>query len=184
MIFPKTYNDIELTLVDGKKIFHKKLSQFNFDYYVLIFYPLDFTFVCPTELQAISKLKEKFDELKAAVFFISADSPYSHLTWQTMENGIGQLNFPMISDMKHELSSQFQLFNEETGTVFRSTVILNSSFETVHLSANIDPIGRSTKEILRILRALTSHKENGEICGVDFDEEDIQSLKKVHSCKL
>lgn len=173
MLFPEKVEDYEYECVIDGKLSSIKLSSIKSKYIVIIFYPLDFSFVCPTEIIKFSLLHDDFKDLGATVVFASADSKYSHLNWiwkDKEDGGLGEVKWPMISDINRKLSSQFNLFNEETGTVMRSTVILDRDMKVLHISANIDPIGRSTKEVLRLLKALNSYAEKGEVCMIDFGE--------------
>lgn len=173
MLFPKKIEDHEYDCVNNKEFGKIRLGCIKTKYIVLIFYPLDFTFVCPTEIIRLSSLYDEISSLNATVLFASSDSIFSHLNWikkSQEDGGLGDVKWPMISDITRKLSSQFNLFNEETGTVMRSTVILDNTLKTLHISANIDTIGRSSKEILRLLKALRFNAENGSICPVDFDE--------------
>lgn len=173
MIFPKEIVDHTYQAIVDKKIVDFKLSDVGTKYIVLIFYPLDFTFVCPTEITKLSGMSETFLKEKATVVFASGDSVYSHLAWIESEtNGIGEVKCPMVSDIAHRLSSQFNLYNEETGTVCRSTVIMDKKFNIKHISANIDPIGRSATEILRLVKAMNFNDQHGDICPVDFAGSD------------
>jgi alkyl hydroperoxide reductase subunit AhpC len=172
MLFPEKIVDYEYSSVTNGKISEMRLSDIKTKYLVIIFYPLDFTFVCPTELIKISTMAEDFKKLDASVVFASGDSVYSHLKWSSIavnQGGIGPMKWPMISDINHKLSKQFNLFNKKAGTVMRSTVIIETNdFAVKHISANIDPIGRSVPEILRLLKALIFHNKNGDVCPVDF----------------
>lgn len=174
MIFPAQIVDHEYDAVINKeKKEGFRLSQIQTKYIVLVMYPMDFTFVCPTEIIKFSSMNKQFLDEDATIVFSSGDSVFSHLTWinkKVEDNGIGNICCPMISDLRHKLSSQFNLFNENAGTVMRATVILDNKFNVKHISANIDPIGRSTLETLRLVKAIKFYDEHGEICPVDFQK--------------
>lgn len=172
MIFPKNIEDYKYDCVIDGKITQIQLSEIKTKYVVIIFYPLDFTFVCPTEIRKFSEMHQTFKELNTTILFCSCDSVYSHLEWSKKskdQNGLGGVEWPMISDIKHQLCSQFGLFNEDNGAVRRATVIMKNNFEVLHISVNIDPIGRSTKEILRLIKAIDFYEKNGDICPIDFE---------------
>lgn len=172
MLFPAKIEDFEYDCVIDKKIQKIRINDIKTKYTVIIFYPLDFTFVCPTELTKFSDLYDTFKELNTTILFSSCDSVYSHLAWTNThvnDGGVGNLKWPMISDICHKLSSQFNLYNPETGTNMRATVILDKNKNVMHLSANSNPIGRSTKEVIRLIKALAFHEANGEVCFVDFE---------------
>ncbi|KAI5147967.1 hypothetical protein ENBRE01_0027 [Enteropsectra breve] len=174
MIFPKEVKDLTYKAVVNKEIVDLKLTDVSTKYIALVFYPLDFTFVCPTEIIKISEMYEDFKNTDTSVFFVSGDSVYSHLAWinaKQDEGGIGGINWPMVSDTCFKLSTQFNLYNAEQGTVCRSTVIMDKKLNVKHISANIDPIGRSAKEILRLIRAIDFNQKHGEVCPVDFESK-------------
>jgi alkyl hydroperoxide reductase subunit AhpC len=174
MCFPRTiagcqehqaYDPVSCTI---KNI---RLDQLEARVLVLVFYPLDFTFVCPTELNMISDRSKEFEDRDAVVLFVSTDSPYAHQQWaQTPRDkgGVQGVKWTMVSDMKRELSGHLGLFDEEKGTVRRATVIVGRSLEIKHLSMNHDPIGRSVTEILRLVDAIIFNEDNGEICPAEW----------------
>lgn len=174
MLFPEKIENYEYDCLVGQEFKKIKLGDIKQKYKIIIFYPLDFTFVCPTEILKFSELHEEFEKLDAFVMFSSCDSKYSHLAWvqkPQSENGLGgNLHWPMISDIKHELCKQFNLFNEKTGTVMRSTVILGKNLEVLHMCANVDTVGRSSSEVLRLIKAFKHVEEHGDVCFVDFNE--------------
>jgi peroxiredoxin (alkyl hydroperoxide reductase subunit C) len=169
MIFPEEYIDYEMAAVIDGSIKSLKISEIESNIIILVFYPLDFTFVCPTEIRKLSEMQQEFLDECASILFISGDSVYSHLAWTNFPDGIPDVKWPMISDMGFKLSGQFNLYNEKTGTVMRGTVILNKHRKVVHISANIDPIGRSSIELLRLVKAYRYYLEHGNICPVDFN---------------
>lgn len=171
MIFAPKLIDYEYEALENEKFINIKLSDIKTKYILLIFYPLNFTFVCPTELTRCSQIKDQFIEQNCTVLFVSVDSVYSHLAWTKMPQelgGIGKMEWPMISDINKKLSSQFGLFCEETGTCMRSSVILNNNLEVLHMSVNMDPVGRSSRELIRLLKALNLQASNGQICPMDL----------------
>ena len=174
MLFPEKVDDHEYdALIDGE-IKRFKLSHVKTSYLILIFYPMDFTFVCPTEIICLSDLKEKFLENDTSVAFGSSDSVYAHKSWASAErdqNGVKPVHWPMVSDINRKLAPQFNMFNEETGTCMRATVILDSKLRTRHISAYMDQVGRSSKELLRLIRALTAiDSSEHPICPIDFED--------------
>lgn len=174
MLFPPQIIDHEYDCVINRELKKIRIGEIKTKFTIIVFYPLDFTFVCPTEITKFSDMYDEFAKLDVTILFVSCDSVYSHLAWTSTsrENGgIGEIRWPMVSDICHKLSSQFNLFNAESGTVMRSTVILDKDKRVVHISANIDPIGRSSKEILRLVKALDFHEANGDVCFVDFESK-------------
>jgi len=172
MIFPENIENFKYdALIDGKMT-TMKITDMKSKYIILIFYPLDFTFVCPTEIKKLSEMHDEFKKCGASIIYASGDSIYSHLAWTKLspeENGIGRVKWPMISDKTGLLSKQFNLYDTQKGQVQRGTVILDKDLNVKHLSANSDPIGRSSRELLRLVKAIEFHAVNGEVCPIDFE---------------
>lgn len=167
-------------------------DYFKEKYVILLFYPLDFTFVCPTELIAFSDRYKEFQDLSTEILGISIDSKYAHLAWlQTSreEGGLESLNYPLISDLKRELTLSYNILNEE-GTALRGLFIINKEGILQHATINNLPIGRSVDETLRVLKAIQYNDENpDEVCPANWqpgDEtiiEDWEESKKYFSSK-
>ena len=151
----------------------QKLLQ---NYLVTVFYPYNFTFVCPTELIAFSDAFEDFKKLKANIIGISTDSVHSHLNWLRMprsEGGVAGLKFPLISDSTHTISRQFGFLVEDEqdelfGASLRGLVISNDKGIVKHVQANDAPVGRSVEEALRLIEAFQSVDKNGEVCPANW----------------
>lgn len=167
-------------------------DYFEEKYVILLFYPLDFTFVCPTELIAFSDRYKEFQDLSTEILGISIDSKYAHLAWlQTSrdEGGLETLNYPLISDLKREISISYNVLNDE-GTALRGLFIINKKSIIQHATINNLPIGRSVDETLRVLKAIQYNDENpDEVCPANWqpgDEtiiEDWKESKKYFSSK-
>lgn len=142
----------------------KKVNPFSKKgrWIVLFFYPLDFTFVCPTEIKEFSKNQPDFNKLKADVYGISVDSVYSHKAW--MDHELGKLKFPLLSDINRKVSRDYGVLLEEEGVALRGTFIIDPDgilkYQVVH---HLD-VGRSVKETLRVLQAL----QTGELCPIEW----------------
>jgi peroxiredoxin (alkyl hydroperoxide reductase subunit C) len=136
-------------------------------YVVLFFYPLDFTFVCPTEITAFSDRHKEFKDLNCEILGVSVDSKFSHLAWiQTERNqgGVGDLEYPLVSDLKHEISKAYHVENEE-GIALRGLFIIDPDGVIQHATVNNAPIGRNVDETLRILQAVKYVREHpDEVC--------------------
>jgi len=161
----------EVVLADGK-IDRFDSRSLRGRYAFLLFYPLDFTFVCPTEILAFD---EKIDELRArdcAVVGISVDSPYTHAAWRRTaveDGGIGNIRFPLVSDMSRRIARSYGvLFQEEVA--LRGLFLLDREGVVRHAVVNDQPLGRSVDEALRILDALRFHDEHGEVCPANWSE--------------
>lgn len=128
-----------------------KLSDFRGKWVVLFFYPLDFTFVCPTEIQGFNKLYPEFEKANTVVLGASVDSVFSHKAWT--ENGLGKLSFPLIGDLNRELSQACGILSPQ-GFSNRATFIVNPEGAIESITINSSNVGRSTDETLRTLKAL------------------------------
>lgn len=173
MLFPRTVSETKYQAVVDGMIKEISIQDYAGKYIVVVFYPLDFTFVCPTEINRFSELHKEFKDRDAVVLLVSCDSVYSHLQWSMTPrecNGVQGVYWPMVSDMKRGLCQQFGLFDEENGFSMRSTVILGKDLSVKHLSANFHAIGRSVKEVLRLLDAIAFNDEHGEICVVEWNK--------------
>ena len=138
------------------------------NYLVIIFYPYDFTTVCPTEIIAASELKEKFQSLDADVVFVSTDSVYSHKEWAE-GNLKNKVAWPMLSDFMKELSISLNMLSDD-GASRRGTVIIDKDMKIRHYSYNENRVGRSVKEMIRLVKAIRHVDTKGEMCLVDWDE--------------
>ena len=136
-----------------------KLSDYKGKWVVLFFYPLDFTFVCPTEIQGFNKHYEEFKKLGVEVLSVSTDSVYSHKAW--VENGLGKVAFPMLADTSHQISEAFNVLIPEKGISLRGTFIIDSNGILRSAVVNDLPVGRSVDETLRTVKALQTGKLTG-----------------------
>ena len=152
---------------------NKTISSKDFDgqWYVLYWYPADFTFICPTEIREFEELKEEFEDDGVAVLGCSTDSFFSHKNWfedgETFEDGISH---PVLADTNHSVSTAFGVYEEEHGIAFRATVVVDPEGRIKSLSVNdIDRdeagVGRSAREVLRTVQALQS----GGLCGAEWN---------------
>lgn len=174
MYFPKLVEDVEMPAFINNEIKKIRLSEFKGKkYVVLFFYPLDFTFVCPTELNEISKVYKEFEERDTVVLLISRDSVYSHKAWASVpqeENGVKGCKWPMVSDVAGRLSKQFELYDEENDITKRATVVLNKDLEVYYYCVHHDKIGRSTEELLRVIDAMDNVIKYGETCFMNWSK--------------
>jgi peroxiredoxin (alkyl hydroperoxide reductase subunit C) len=136
------------------------------DKVVVFFYPLDFTFVCPSEIIAFHNRLGEFAECKTKVVAVSVDSHFSHLAWKNMphsKGGIGNVQFPIVSDLNKLISKSYNVLNDD-GISMRGTFIIDEHFVLRHLHVNDLPLGRNVDEVIRILQAIDHHSEYGEVC--------------------
>jgi peroxiredoxin (alkyl hydroperoxide reductase subunit C) len=143
---------------------------------VLFFYPLDFTFVCPTEITAFSDRYHEFADLNAEVLAVSVDSEFSHLAWiQTERNqgGLGDLNYPLVSDLKKEISAAYNVLDPDAGIALRGLFIIDRDGVVQHATINNLSFGRNVDETLRVLQAVQYVQANPEeVCPVDWQPGD------------
>jgi alkyl hydroperoxide reductase subunit AhpC len=148
-----------------------KLSDYRGKYVVLFFYPLDFTFVCPTELVAFSDQIDEFKKRGCEVLAVSVDSKFSHLAWVNTprkEGGIGQVKYPIISDLSKSISRDYGVLLEDAGISLRGLFLIDKQGVLRHALVNDLPLGRSVAEVLRTLDALQHFEENGEVCPANW----------------
>jgi peroxiredoxin 2/4 len=138
-----------------------KISDYKGKWVVLFFYPLDFTFVCPTEIQSFNKHYTEFKKLNAEVVGASTDSVYSHKAW--VESGLGKVQFPLLGDTNHQVSRNFNVLLQDKGIALRGTFIIDPAGVLKSAMVNDLPVGRSVEETLRTLQALQTGKLTG--CG-------------------
>ena len=164
--------DFEAIAVFGQEFKKVKLSDYQHKkYVVLFFYPLDFTFVCPTEIIAFSDRFAEFAELETEILGVSVDSEFAHLAWLQTERdagGLGNLNYPLVSDLKKEISINYNILTDE-GIALRALFILDKEGVIQHVTINNLAFGRSVDETLRVLQAV-QHVQNNpdEVCPADW----------------
>lgn len=142
---------------------------------VLFFYPLNFTFVCPSEIVALNKTVPEFEKRGAVVMGISIDSQYSHLAYKNIpleKGGIGNVRFPLVSDLNKQISRDYDvLFNESIA--YRGTFITDHKGVIRHQMINDLPLGRNIDEVVRIIDAIQFHEEHGEVCPANWNKGDV-----------
>lgn len=150
-----------------------KLSDYKGKWLVLFFYPLDFTFVCPTEITAFSDRIADFKKLNADILGVSVDSKFSHLAWTQQsrkEGGLGEIKYPLLSDLNKTVSRDYGVLIEGAGIALRGLFLIspegNISYEVVHDL----PVGRSVDETLRVLEALQYVQKHGEVCPANWKD--------------
>jgi peroxiredoxin 2/4 len=168
--------DFTATAVVDQEFREIKLSSYRGKYVVLFFYPLDFTFVCPTEITAFSDRHEEFKTLNTEILGVSVDSVFSHLAWiQTdrKSGGVGDLNYPLVSDIKKEISSAYNVLEPEASVALRGLFIIDADGVIQHATINNLAFGRSVDETLRTLQAIQyvqSHPD--EVCPAGWKPGD------------
>lgn len=141
---------------------------------VLFFYPLDFTFVCPSEIISLDNKINEFKKRQTEVIGISVDSHFAHYKWTNTprnEGGIGQIKFPLISDIKKEISIAYEVLNDD-GISLRGTFLIDESFKIKHYLINDLPIGRNIDETIRTIDAINHYNNYGEVCPAGWNKGD------------
>jgi len=139
------------------------LSDHNGKWVVLFFYPLDFTFVCPTEIRAFAAKEKDFQDFNAVVLGASTDSVHSHKAW--FERDLKEVKFPILGDTTHEVSRIFGVLKEDQGIAYRGTFIIDPEGILRYSVVSDLNVGRSVEETLRVLKAL----QTGELCPVEWN---------------
>lgn len=143
------------------------LSDYKGKWLVLFFYPLDFTFVCPTEIIAFSDQVEDFKKIGAEVVACSIDSHFTHLAWvNTPRNkgGLGELNIPLLADLDKSVGRNYGVLLEKPGIHLRGLFIIDPKGIIRHQTVNDLPVGRNVEEVLRVVQAFQYFEKNGEVC--------------------
>ncbi|KAF8196984.1 2-cysteine peroxiredoxin [Pholiota molesta] len=150
------------------------LSDYLGQWVVLLFYPMDFTFVCPTEILAFNDALAKFKELNTAVFGVSTDSKFSHFAWSTQtrkEGGLGpNLELPLIADRNMTISRDYGVLIQEEGIALRGLFIIDPKGTLRQITVNDLPVGRSVDETLRLIKAFQFTDQYGEVCPANWNE--------------
>jgi peroxiredoxin (alkyl hydroperoxide reductase subunit C) len=158
-----------------------KLSSYRGKYVVLFFYPLDFTFVCPTEILAFDKKLEDFRKRSCEVLGVSVDSKHAHWAWRNTapdKGGIGRIGYPLVSDLSHGIARSYGvLHNEELA--LRGLFLIDKEGVIRHAVVNDLPLGRSIDEALRMVDALQFTEKHGEVCPANWTVGK-EAMKETH----
>ena len=178
------------------------VNNFNFKKHVngkaavLFFYPLDFTFVCPSELIAFDHRYEEFKKRGVEVVGVSIDSEFTHNAWRntpTENGGIGAVKYALAADVKHEIAKAYGIEHPEEGVALRASFLIDKNGVVRHQIVNDLPLGRNIDEMLRMVDALQFHEEHGEVCPAQWEKgkegmidspECVSQYLKEHSVKL
>jgi peroxiredoxin (alkyl hydroperoxide reductase subunit C) len=159
-------------LADGRIDESFSLEQLRGRHTILLFYPLDFTFVCPTEILAFHAKIAQFEDRDCSVVGISVDSPYTHLAWRRTPKeagGIGEVQIPLVSDMSREIARSYGVLFEDT-VALRGLFLIDREGFVRHAVVNDQPFGRNVDEALRMVDALQFHEENGQVCPANWEK--------------
>jgi len=167
---------------------NKIISAFSLEPYlgknvILFFYPLDFTFVCPTELHAFEEKRQEFEQRNCQLIGCSVDSAFTHLAWLNTpreKGGIAGISYPLISDLTKSISKDYGVLIPEEGIAYRGLFLIDKAGIVRHQVINDLPLGRSVDEAIRILDALTFFEENGEVCPANW-KQGAKSMKPTQN---
>jgi peroxiredoxin (alkyl hydroperoxide reductase subunit C) len=160
-------------MADGSINSDFKLADYTGKYVVLFFYPLDFTFVCPTELIAFSKRIKEFEDRDVQVIGCSIDSQFTHIAWRNTavdEGGIGAVAYPLVADVKHEICRAYDVEFEDAGVAYRGSFLIGKDGKVHHQVVNDLPLGRNVDEMLRMIDALQFTEKYGEVCPAGWSK--------------
>lgn len=162
--------DFAATAVIGSGFEDIKLTDYRGKYVVLFFYPLDFTFVCPTEIIAFSEKASEFEARNAQVLGVSVDSHFTHLAWKNTpraEGGLGEINYPLVADLNKQIAADYGVLLD-AGIALRGLFVIDKDGVVRHITVNDLPLGRNVDEALRVLDALKFTEEHGEVCPANW----------------
>jgi len=162
--------------VVGDKFVDVSLEDYKGAYVVLLFYPFDFTYVCPTELIAFSEAHNEFAKTNAKVLGISVDSHFTHLAWTKLsrnQGGLGHINYPLFADVSKDMSRDYGVLVEDPedglyGASLRGLFIIDGTGKIRHVQVNDEQVGRSVDETLRLIKAFQYADEHGEVCPANW----------------
>lgn len=150
-----------------------KLSDLKGKPAVLFFWPLDFTFVCPSEIIAHDHRRAAFEERGVQLVGVSIDSQFTHFAWRNTpvdKGGIGPVGFPMVADVNHEICRAYGIEHPEAGVALRASFLIDGEGTVRHQVVNDLPLGRDADEMLRMVDALQFHEEHGEVCPAGWQK--------------
>ncbi len=164
--------DFEAEAVIGSEIKNIKLSDYKGKWVVLFFYPLDFTFVCPTEIIEYDAKLDEFKKIGAEVIGVSVDSVFTHLAWKQTprkQGGIGEIRYPLVADLTKKISSDYGVLTEG-GVALRGTFIIDPKGIVRQATINDLPVGRNIDEAIRLVKAFQYTDVHGEVCPANWQE--------------
>ena len=168
--------DAPAVLADGKIVDSFRLSSaIKGKYAILFFYPLDFTFVCPSELIAFDHRIEEFKKRGVEIIGVSIDSQFTHFAWRNKaieEGGIGQVRYPLVADVAHRICRAYGVEHPDAGVAFRGTFIIDNKGIIRSAVINDLPFGRNIDEFIRLIDAIQFHEQHGEVCPAGWNKGD------------
>lgn len=162
-------------MADGSIKEDFSLSDYAGKYVVLFFYPLDFTFVCPSEILAHNSRVGALEERGVQIIGVSIDSQFTHAAWRntdTGNGGIGPVKFPLVADLKHEICQAYGVEHPQAGVALRGSFLIDRDGVIQHMTINNLPLGRNVDEMIRMVDALQFTEEHGEVCPAGWNKGD------------
>lgn len=167
----KAAPDFRGMAVLGEEFKEIKLNDYKGKWLVLFFYPLDFTFVCPTEIIAFSERLDEFKDIGAELVGVSVDSHYTHLAWKKTprtDGGLGKIDYPLLADLSKKISQDYGV-HIESGIALRGLFIIDPNQIIRHITINDLPVGRNVDEVLRVIKAFQFVEKHGEVCPANWN---------------
>ena len=171
----KNAPDFKATAVVNGDFKEISLSDYRGKNVLLFFYPLDFTFVCPTELHAFQEKADAFKKLNTEVIGCSIDSQFSHLAWLNTpksDGGIEGVKYPLVADINKTIARDYDVLVSGEGIAYRGAFLIDKNGLVRHQTVNDLPLGRNIDEFLRLIEALAFHDEHGEVCPANWKRGD------------
>lgn len=175
LIAKKAPNFTAQAVLEDNTMENLTLSDYRGKYVVLFFYPLDFTFVCPSEIIAFDDKLDEFKKRDCEVIGVSVDSQFSHWAWKNTprnQGGLGQVRFPIVADLNKKISKDYGVLLKKESVALRGLFILDKDGVIHHSTINNLPLGRNVDEVLRTLDALQFTEEHGEVCPANWNPGD------------
>jgi len=151
------------------------LSDYRGKYVVLFFYPLDFTFVCPSEILAFDRKLKEFKDRGVELIGVSVDSEYTHYAWRETpveKGGIGRIGYPLVADLDKNIARAYGVLHNEQ-VALRGLFLIDTEGVVRHAVINDLPLGRNVHEALRMVDALQYHEENGDVCPANWQQGEL-----------
>ncbi|KPA75095.1 tryparedoxin peroxidase (TRYP) [Leptomonas pyrrhocoris] len=161
----------EMALMPNGTFKKISLASYKGKWVVLFFYPMDFTFVCPTEIIQFSENAKRFAELNTEVIACSCDSEYSHLQWTSVDRkkgGLGTMEIPILADKTKSIARAYGVLKEDDGVAYRGVFIIDPTGKLRQITINDMPVGRNVEEVVRLVEALQFVEKHGEVCPANW----------------
>lgn len=171
----KNAPDFKATAVVNGDFKQVSLSDYRGKYVLLFFYPLDFTFVCPTEMHAFQEKLDTFKKLNTEVIGVSVDSQFSHLAWlntKREDGGIEGVKYPIVADINKTIARDYDVLIPDAGVALRGAFLIDKQGKVRQQTINDLPLGRNVDELIRLVEALQFHEEHGEVCPANWKKGD------------